>query len=625
MSQQFSLLKEKKFYPLFWTQFLTAFNDNVFKNTIFILFTFSELSSHTPWSGELLTNLAAALFILPFLLFSSLAGQLSDHFEKSRLIFYCKLSEIFITMIAGIALYYNKIELLLLSLFLLGSQAAFIGPLKYSIIPQHLKKSELIGGNALIETGTFMAILLGTILGGLLITFKQGPLIVGLLINTISLLGCAISLSIPKAPSATYNKKIYFNIFKETYRQIKLSQKERSIFLSIIGLSWFWLYGAVFLSQIPSFTKEILKGNPHIATLLMIAFALGIGLGSLSCEKLSDKRIELGLVPLGSIGLSLFALDLINSSHGLLPHYNSIGHFLQFKTYWHILIDLFLMGAFGGFYTVPLYALLQQRSDEQTRSRIIASNNILNALFMIMGAIGVIILFKMGLNNLEVFMVIAFLNALVAIYIYSLLPEFLMRFLIWILIHTMYKVTHQNLQSIPEHGPAVIVCNHVSFVDALVISAVCRRPIRFVVDHRIFHNPLLKFIFKSAKAIPIASSKENEAIKIKAFDLIEEALLQEDLVGIFPEGQLTNNGEINPFKNGIEYIIKRTPVPVIPLALQGLWGSFFSRKYGKAMKKFPKNWWAFKIGIVAGQAIPAEQVSALALFEKVKSLRGDNR
>ena len=420
--------------------------------------------------------------------------------------------------------------------------------------------------------------------------------------------------------------KINWNPLTETWANFKFTKQNRTVFLSVLGISWFWFYGATLLAQFPNYCKDVLGGNEHVATLMLTMFSIGVGTGSLLCERLSGHKVEIGLVPFGSIGLTVFALDLYFASptaaSGALV---GAGEFLARAGSWRILCDLVLIGVFGGFYIVPLYALIQTRSERSHQSRIIAGNNILNALFMVASAAMAVLLLHAGFSIAQIFLVVAVLNAVVAVYIYTLVPEFLMRFLIWLLIHTIYRLEKSGLEKIPEEGAAVIVCNHVSFVDALIIAAACRRPIRFVMDYKIFRVPVLSFIFRTGKTIPIAPKKEDPALLEKAYDDIDAALRDGDLVGIFPEGRITDSGELYPFRPGITRILARRPVPVIPLALRGLWGSFFSRIDGPAMSQPSRLRPLRRIALVAGDIVAPAQATPEALQQTVLGLRGDWR
>lgn len=620
---QFSLLRQRRFLPLFLTQFLGAFNDNVFKNALIILIAF-QAADQAGMNSNTLINLSAGLFILPFFLFSASAGQFADKFEKARLIRFTKLLEVIIMTCAFIGFYTHNIALLMALLFLMGTQSTLFGPLKYGILPQHLKNTELVGGNGLIEMGTFLAILLGTMTGGILIGMHDwGPQIVSFCVIGIALLGYLASRSIPVAVPVAPALKLNWNPFTETARNIRFARQNRTVFLSILGNSWFWFLGSVYLTQLPNYTKLILGGNEQVVTLLLTLFSLGIGIGSLLCERLSGRRVEIGLVPFGSIGLTLFGIDLFFAAPTPLGLANSgMSTFLAHPGSWRIVLDIILLGIFGGFYIVPLYALIQSRSEVSHRSRVIAGNNIINALMMVLSALLAIVLLNAGFSIPQLFLLVALLNAVVAVYIYTLVPEFLMRFLVWILVHIMYRVRKTGLAHIPEDGPAVLVCNHVSFVDALIIAGCVRRPVRFVMDHHIFHLPVLRLIFNSAGAIPIASARENPELLEQAFARISEYLDNDEIVCIFPEGKITRDGAINPFRGGIERIVAARPVTVVPMALRGLWGSWFSRRSGRAMSRWPRPRWR-RIELIAGAPVAPSQISAADLQHQVTALRGD--
>ena len=623
---EFTLMKERRFLPFFITQFLGAFNDNVFKNALIILIAFQVAATDSA-RANLLINLCSGLFVLPFFLFSATAGQLSDKYEKSCYIRWVKALEIGILCGAAAGFLLNSVALLLAMLFMMGFHSTLFGPVKYSILPQHLKPQELVGGNAWIEMGTNMAILLGTMLGGILIAWRNGPLWVSVAVILIAVCGFLSSLTIPQAPPAAPNLKINWNPVTETWRILQLTRQNFTVFQSVLGISWFWFLGSVYLAQLPNFTKLTLGGSEHVVTLLLTLFAVGIGIGSLLCERLSGRMVEIGLVPFGSIGLTVFGIDLFfatPSSPVLGSALLDVGAFLTKPGSWRVLLDIVLIGIFGGIYIVPLYALVQQRSEPTQLSRVIAGNNILNAIFMVAAALIAVVMLHQGLTIPQLLLVMAIFNAAVAIYIFTLVPEFLMRFMVWILVNVVYRLRTEGLDRIPEQGPALVVCNHVSLMDALVVSGCCRRPIRFVMDYQIFKNPLLNFVFRTAGAIPIASARENPEILQRAYQRVADYLRDGEVVGIFPEGRLTPDGEIGPFKSGIERILKQTPVPVVPMALRGLWGSFFSRRYGKAMSGFPRRFWS-RIDLVVGEAILPEQATSAVLREQVVAMRGDWR
>jgi len=349
---------------------------------------------------------------------------------------------------------------------------------------------------------------------------------------------------------------------------------------------------------------------------------VGIGLGSVLCEKMSGHKIEIGLVPFGSIGMTLFAVDLYFASRGMKSTaLIGAAEFIRIGANWRIMADLFLLAMFAGFYSVPLYSMMQARTEPNFRARIIAANNILNALFMVVAAGLAAAILHAGLTLPQLFLTVAIMNAAVALFIYKLVPEFLMRFIIWMLIHTFYKVEKRGLENIPDEGPCVLVCNHVSFVDALVIAGSIQRPIRFVMDHRIFNVPVLNFVFRTAGTIPIASAKEDPVMLGKAYERIDAYLKDGEVVCIFPEGRITDNGDLYPFKKGITRIIERTPVPVIPMALRGLWGSFFSRWGGTAMR-YPRGFFS-RIALAVDAPWRPAAVTPEGLQAKVAEIRGD--
>jgi hypothetical protein len=474
--------------------------------------------------------------------------------------------------------------------------------------------------------GTFVAILLGTITGGVMVAIEpNGPLFAGLVAVAVAVGGWLISRGIPNTGAAAPNLAINWNPVTETMKNLRFAYGNRTLWLSMLGISWFWFYGATFLTQFPNFAKDILGGNEHVVTLLLALFSIGIGAGSLLCERLSGHKVEIGLVPFGSIGLTIFAVDLWFATQSIhATELVGIRAFLSQPVHLRVVADLMLIGMFGGFYIVPLYAMIQQRSDEAYRSRIIAANNILNAVFMVASAGLAIGLLSAGVSIPGLFLVTGILNAAVALFIYKLVPEFLMRFLAWLLVHTIYRVRKEGLDNVPEEGGCIIVANHVSYVDAIVIAACVRRPIRFIMDSRIFRVPVLNWLFRTMQAIPVASAREDPALKEAAFAEAAKARRAGEIVGIFPEGMLSPDGEMARFRPGIERMLQETPVPVVPMALRGLWGSLFSRSYkGRAFRRwlgmFPR------IALVAAPPVPPGSATPEALQRQVLALRGDAR
>lgn len=617
---QFSLLRSRRFLPFFLTQLLGAFNDNIFKQALILGILF-KLNAQA--DQALLINLCALLFILPFFLFSALGGQFGEKFAKDALIRAIKLGEVLIMLAGAVGVLLGNLPLMLLVLFLMGSQSALFGPVKYSILPQALREGELVGGNALVETGTFLAILGGTIGAGLLMASSDYAALVAGSVVGVAVLGYLASRFIPFAHASLPQLALDWNILRQSWQIMRMGLGQRpAVSRSLIGNSWFWFLGAVYLTQIPAFAKDWLHGDESVVTLILTLFSLGIGLGSMLCERLSGGKVEIGLVPFGSIGLSLFGILLWAGSGQLAPAdsaYDWLSLLAQPGSL-TLLGCVVGLGLFGGFYIVPLYALIQSRTAEQERARVVAANNILNALFMVASALlSILFLSVAGLSVPELFLVVSLMNVAVNCYIFKIVPEFSMRFLVWLLGHSMYRVEARGLQVIPDEGAAVVVCNHVSFVDALLLAGAVRRPMRFVMYYKIYNLPVLNFIFRTAGAVPIAARHEDERIYAQAFERISQYLQCGELVCIFPEGKLTSDGQINTFRGGIERILEENPVPVIPLALQGLWGSFFSRAPQRGL--FRRLW--SRIGLVAGQPLPASEASCARLQAEVQALRGE--
>lgn len=622
---QFRLLGQRRFAPFFVTQFLGALNDNIFRNGLVILVTFQGVLVAGMNHSEL-ANVAGALFILPFFLFSATAGQLADKYEKSMLMRRIKLLEITLMIIAAIAFTSGNYVALLLVLFLMGCQSTLFGPVKYAYLPQHLGTEELVGGNALVEAGTYIAIILGLIVGGATVAVSpNSQALLGGSLVAVAVIGYLASRRVPQTRAVDPGLSISWNAWSETWRIVGFAREKRDVFLAILGISWFWFFGSAMTLQLPAYTLVILNGNESITTALLVAFAIGVGLGSLLCERMSGHRIELGLVPFGSIGLSLFAIDLhFAQPIAAMAAVTTIGEFISRPGSLRVLADILLLGAFGGFYSVPLYALIQQRSERKHLSRIIAANNIINAVFMVVASLLSIAILGAGFSIPELFIVLALLNAVVAVYIYTLLPEFMMRFLAWILVNTIYRIRPRGIENIPDKGPAVVVCNHVSYLDPIVLLASVRRPMRFVMYYRIFQLPLLRFLFQHAKAIPIASAKEDEQLMNEAFEKVDAELAAGNIVCIFPEGGITDDGEVQRFRPGIEKVITNRPVPVVPVALQNMWGSWFSRSNGGRIRKFPRRLFA-RVPVIIGDPVMPGDATAANLEILVRTLRGDRR
>ena len=619
-THQFALLSQRRFAPFFWTQFLGAGNDNLFKFAFTVMVTYQL---QVGWLPPAMAGLViGALFILPFLLFSATSGQLADKHDKARLIRFVKTLEIAIMALAAWGFMRQQVPLLLACVFLMGLHSTLFGPVKYAYLPQHLDERELTGGNGMVEMGTFVAILLGNVAGGLLIALPvHGAHYVAWSCVGLAVLGRACAQGVPPSPATDPALRICWNPVAETWRNLKLAHGNVTVFRSLLGISWMWFFGAVFLSQFPSFTKEVLHGDEQVASLLLVVFSAGIGAGSLLCEVLSRRHVEIGLVPLGAIGMSVFSVDLYLASRGLPPSDGwTLGGFLAQPAHWRLMADLALLSLCAGLYSVPMYALIQLRAQPTHRARIIAANNILNALFMIASAVIVGLLLKLGLTIPQVFLAVGLLNALVAGYIFLLVPEYLLRFVAFVASRVVYRFRVSGDEHIPAQGAAILVCNHVSFVDAVLLMAASPRPIRFIMDHRIFRVPVLGWLFKLAKAIPIAPQRDDPATYERAFEEARRVLDEGDLLGLFPEGAITRDGRLGEFKGGVMKILQTHPVPVVPVALQNLWGSFFSRIEGSAMSRPFRRGVFSRVALVAGAPVAPSSVTPDVLRERVDAL-----
>ena len=621
MPESIKLLSSKRFRPFFLTQLMGAFNDNLYKNglTIFVAFQAANISQQ---QSNTLVNIAAGLFILPFFLFSPIAGQLADKYEKSMLIQRIKLLEIAIMLLGACAFVLQSPFLLISILFLMGTQSALFGPAKYSLLPQALRTEELVGGNAMVEFGTFLAIIAGLIVSVYLMSLGVYAMAIAVLVVAAS--GYWASRGIPQLPAIASELKISFNIPRQTLSILRDARANLTVFYSVMGISWFWFIGITYITQLPNYVRYELGGNEQVYVLLLAMFSLGIGAGSFLCERLSGRRVEIGLVPIGALGLTLFGVDLyfnrgLSTGSGLMSPSDFIAQVSSLR----VCFDIIMLGVSGGLYIVPLYALVQQRSEESKRARIIAANNVLNAVFMVVASLYGLFVLSAGVSIPMLFLIVALMNVAVVLFIFTLVPEFIMRLLVWLLLHIVYRVNYSGLEKIPAEGPALLICNHVSFVDGLVLMGCIRRPIRFVMYHQIFDKPLLSFVFRTVRAIPIAPAHENSEMMEQAFDHVSEALAQGELVCIFPEGKITDTGQINVFKPGVIRVLERDPVPIVPLALRGLWGSFFSRAYGNAMSRLIPRGLFSRIELVAGDAITERGVGIEELQQRVEALRGD--
>ncbi|KRA16185.1 MFS transporter [Lysobacter sp. Root604] len=621
---QFELLKQRRFLPFFLTQAFGAFNDNVYRQAIIGLLFYLGVSDE---QRTLYTNLAPALFILPYFLFSATAGQIAEKLEKHKLIRITTAMEIAIMSLAAVGFLTQSLPVLLVALFGTGLQSTLFGPVKYSILPSVLKPEELTGGNGLVEMGTSISILAGMIFGGLIFTLAgtHGPVVAATAIVLLAITGNIVSRMIPRADAGEPDLAINWNPLPESVKIMRMTRRQPAVRNAVLGVSWFWFVGTVLTSQLPGYAEDNLGGGPTLYIFALALFSIGTGVGSMLCERLSARTVEIGLVPLGAFGMTAFMVDLYFARTGAATVTGlDVAGFVGQPGAWRVMVDLVGIGVFAGFFVVPLFALIQSRSPKNELSRVIAGMNIQNAGFIVSAAVlGVVVQRYLHWTIPQVFLGLAIANALVAIWIFTLVPEFLMRFMSWVLVRALYRLRVKGVEQIPDEGAALVVCNHVSYMDALILSASIPRPVRFVMYYKIFNIPVMSWIFRTAKAIPIAGARENPEIMRRAFEEIEAALADGQIVGIFPEGALTKDGEIAKFKSGVEHILEKQPVPVIPMALRGMWTSMWSHRDSRMSRmRVPRRFRA-QVEVVAAAPVDGAAASAEGLEAQVRALRGD--
>jgi 1-acyl-sn-glycerol-3-phosphate acyltransferase len=631
---QFDLLAQRRFLPYFVVQLLGAFNDNVFRQAIIGMLGVMVLAGTMDADARgTYTQLAPAIFIIPYFLFSAHAGQIAEKLEKSRLIRIVTMMEIAIMSLAAVGFLLQNMMILLVALFATGVQSTLFGPVKYSILPSVLKPEELTGGNGLVEMGTSISILIGMLFGGLIfaIAGSAGPVVAGVSVIVLAITGNLVSRAIPRVDAAAPDLKINWNPFPESLAIWRLTRKQPAVRNSVLGVSWFWFTGTVLTGNLPVYAEVHLGGTPTLYVFALAVFSIGVGVGSLLCEKLSARTVEIGLVPLGAFGMSAFILDLYfaqpdaATARGL-----DVTGFLAQPGSWRVVMDLAGIGLFAGFFVVPLFALIQSRTPRGELSRVIAGMNIQNAVFIVLAAVGGVALQQLlGWTIPQLFLALGIASVLVAVWIFTIVPEFLMRFMSWLLVRVLYRLrVHGVERHVPDEGAALIVCNHVSYMDALILAATIPRPVRFVMYWKIFNIPVMSWIFRTAKAIPIAGAREDPELMQRAFDAVDAALAEGELVCIFPEGRLTQDGKIAPFKSGVERILERAneagrPVPVVPMALRGMWQSMWSHNDSRMGRmRVPRRFRAH-VEVIAGAPVDGREATVEVLEERVRELRGD--
>ncbi len=612
----------RHFGGLFWTQLLGAFTDNFFKQSLLILIIFQGMGGGG-YEEKTISIVASVLFIAPFFLFSATAGQISDKYNKAKVIQRIKIIELCVAGAASVGLFLGSVPFLFVALALLGLQAAFFGPVKYGVIPQLLGPDDLVEGNALVETGTKLAILSGTLTGGFLAAQPYAVYACSAALMGSSIIGFLAARTIADVAPSDPSLKVEWNPIGPTFKVMAMARRNRSVFLSILGISWFWSVGGGLLTLLPVYGKQVLGVEPDVVTTFMGVFSIGVAIGAVLCGKLSHHRLELGLVPFGSLGISLFLFDVALVG---APFTVTQGTLITLEQMIHnpkglrVMFDLAGIAVSSGLFIVPLYTLIQQRTEEKIRSRVIAANNVINACFMVASLIFLGILAQLNFSVLGMFFALSTLNLMVGLYIYTLIPEFFLRFLAYLVNHVMYRLKVVRPEIVPREGAALLVGNHVSFLDWLVVLGGIQRPVRFVVWHTYYNLPIFKFLFRDAGAIPIGSGKSHPEILQAAFEAIDSSLAEGRLVCIFPEGQLTSTGEVGEFRRGVEQILERRPVMVLPFALEGLWDSLFSRKQNRTVWSRMKRFLRPKVTLTLGSVLPPPPVNQVAgLAQKLRS------
>ncbi|MEI8396535.1 MAG: MFS transporter [Rhodospirillaceae bacterium] len=578
-----SLLACRRFWPLFVAQFLGAANDNLFKNALVILILY-RLGEGYGVAPRILVTAAAGLFILPFFLLSATAGQLSDRYEKTGLIRWIKLAEVAVALLAIGALVLASVPLMLTVLFLFGVQATFFGPLKYAVLPELLKSGELINGNALIEGGTFLAILLGTVVGGVLILTESGTLLVSGLMLVLALGGYGASLALPRACPGNPDVRISPNILGESLAVMRLITSRRDLFLSVLGISWFWLMGATFLAQFPAFAKDVLVADQNVVTLLLTVFSVGIGLGSMLCGRLLNGEISARHVPFAALGMTLFSFDLVFASNAVSAdpgHLANVSEFLNHSGVWRVLGDLLLIALCGGIYVVPLYTILQTRCDESSRARAIAANNIINALFMVASAVVGGAMLAAGFSVPQVFLTQAVANLVVTVYICGLLPDAVLKGLFSWLLRLAYRVRIEGMEQLAEAGDrVVVVVNHTSFLDAVLMATFLPGKPTFAINTFIAKEWWVRPFLSVIDAFPLDPTNP-----MSTKSLIHAVREGRTLV-IFPEGRLTVTGALMKVYEGPGMIADRAGATIVPVRIDGAQYTPFSRLKGKVRQRW---------------------------------------
>lgn len=612
------LLFSKRFLPFFISQFFGAFNDNIYKNAVLIFFSMTVLEQLGFY-----TNIAMALFISPMFLFSAWSGQLAENFPKNRLIVWIKMLEVLIVFSGIFAFMAGSKIGMIATLFLFGLQSTFFGPVKYSILPEQLEQKELMHGTGLVEAGTFIAILLGTLLGSYLIADERKLWLYAMCLGA-ALIGFITALFIPKKCKGEKSQKLPpFKPIRQTIQLLNDVRKQGTIFYAILAISWFWLLGGMLLTQIPQIARDVLGTNAQVITYLLVLSSLGISLGSVLASKLSYGYCDNGLEGFGAVFLLGFLFWLVHVLDTTpVVHNLNFKEFYQTDLFWPISLSLLGVTVSGGIYIVPLYTILQQKAEEGKRSKAIAANNIINSLFLVVVSLfSAFLLSVLKISLSTLFLIIAIMHVGVTIYIVNKNPYYILSAIAKVIVKLCYRFKVEGRNKIPHDGGCVVICNHVAYMDALMLIATVKRPMRFVVYHHIYNNKCLNALFRFASLIPIAPPNEDMKVFKSSFKAIAQSLDNDEIVMIFPEGSLTRTGKMKHFQRGVELILRQNPVPVVPMYLHDLWGSFFSHS-GKGVFKGIKG---FRPRVHLSIADPVNETSAQVLEGIVRDLGDEEK
>jgi len=581
------LLRCKGFTSLLAAQALGVFNDSAFKTTL-SLYIISKAVSTIQVNLILMT--CGILFVLPYILFSSYAGQLCDRSSKRRMIIIMKLSEAGVTIFGALAMFSGVVPVMFVMLFLMGTVSAFVAPAREGILPEMLPDEDLSRANGLLQLSIYAMLFVGPLSAGVLLPFfPERPYITSLLLVGVALAGFACSLGVTRVPPSGYREKFQWNVIREFWRDIAEIRREHALWLTVLGLAYFWLLGGAYTLGVMIYGRAQLHLGNHSLSVLNGCICLSIGAGAMIAGRLSKDKVEQGLVPIGSIGMAIFGLDLFVARH----------------SHWHTLAGVCLLGIFGGVYLVPLKAFLQQRAGPQSKGRVIASSYVLAYAGVLLGwAIMWLLYGPLNLRPNQVMLIMAAASVGVTVYVLVLLPDFMIRLVLWLLTNTFYRIQVRGSENLPRRGPAVLVCNHISFVDPYLIAACTQRFIRFMIYRRFYNIPGIHWFTKLMGAIPI-SEKDPPRLMVKSLQEAQQRLREGRLVCLFAEGATTRTGNLLHFRRGFEHIMRGMSVPIIPIHIDRVWGSPFSYDRGRIFFRMPKHF-PYPVTVSFGTPLPSQ-------------------